>query len=124
MDHGLNKVMIIGRVEQAPEMRYTPAGIPVSLVQVSVPRPWRDEQGEEHSTHEIFQVVAWKTLAEHVYKTVVIGAQVYVDGFLQVRSWLDQAGKRCQRTELVAAEIKVFLPMAENVIGNGAGSTI
>ena len=113
MDNGLNKVMIIGRAKQAPEMRYTPAGVPVSLLQVAVPRPWRDDRGEEHDTQEVFQIVTWEALAERVFQTVTPGAQVYVDGFLQERNWLDQQGNRCSRTELVAEDVKVFVPSAD-----------
>jgi len=118
MDNGLNKVMIIGHAKQAPEMRYTPAGVPVSLLQVAVPRPWRDDQGEEHDTQEVFQIVAWEALAERVFQTVTPGVQLYVDGFLQERSWLDKQGNRCSRTELVAADIKVFSPPADHAEEN------
>ncbi len=64
MTRGLNKVMLIGRLGQEPEMRYTPSGRPLTKLQVAVNRSWKSSDGEKKSETEWFNIVAWGKLAE------------------------------------------------------------
>lgn len=64
MGRGLNKVMIIGYLGRDPEMRYTPAGRPVTSFSVATSRTWTSAEGERREETEWFNVVAWGTLAE------------------------------------------------------------
>jgi len=59
---GLNKVQIIGNLGRDPEMRYTPAGKPVTTFPVAVSRSRKNESEREEKT-EWFNVVVWERLA-------------------------------------------------------------
>ena len=101
----LNKVMVIGYVGRDPEMRYTPNGKPVTSFSVGATRSWTSSEGERREETEWFNVVAWGNLAEICKQYLSKGRHVYVEGRLQTRSWDDQEGKKCFRTELVAREM-------------------
>jgi single-strand DNA-binding protein len=101
----LNKVMVIGYVGRDPEMRYTPSGKPVTSFSVGATRSWTGSEGEHREETEWFNVVAWGNLAEICKQYLGKGRHVYVEGRLQTRSWDDQEGKKCFRTELVAREM-------------------
>jgi len=105
MARGLNKVMIIGRLERSPEMRYTPSGRPVTSFSVATNRSWVNAEGERREDTEWFNVVAWGNLAEICKQYLTKDQQVYVEGRLQTRGWEDQSGKKHYRTELVANEM-------------------
>lgn len=108
MSRGLNKVMIIGRLERDPEMRYTPGGRPVTSFSVATTHSWVSSEGVHHEDTEWFNVVAWGDLALLCHNRVERGKQVYVEGRLKTRSWEDGQGKRHFRTEIVAREVIVL----------------
>lgn len=101
----LNKVMVIGYVGRDPEMRYMPSGKPVTSFSVGATRSWTSSEGERREETEWFNVVAWDNLAEICKQYLGKGRHVYVEGRLQTRSWDNQEGKKCFRTELVAREM-------------------
>jgi single-strand DNA-binding protein len=105
MNRSLNKVMLIGRVVQAPEMRVTPSGRAVASFTVGTSRTWVSTEGERHEATEWFDVVVWGNLAEICKKRLGQGQQVYVEGRLQTRAWEDDAGRTHYRTEVVAHEM-------------------
>lgn len=105
MSRSLNKVMLIGFVARAPEMRHTPAGKPVTTFSLAVPRAWETPEGDVRTATEGFNIVAWRSLAEACHAAVGKGAHVYVEGALQTRTWRDAEGHRHDRTEIVAAEV-------------------
>jgi single-strand DNA-binding protein len=101
----LNKVMVIGTVGRAPEMRYMPNGRPVSSFGVGATRSWTDEEDQQHEETEWFNVVAWGALAERCKSCLRENDQVYVEGRLQTRSWKTENGNTRFRVELVANEM-------------------
>jgi single-strand DNA-binding protein len=105
MSRGLNKVMLIGQVGDAPEMRHTPSGRSVTTFSIVTPRSWTSPEGERHEETEWFHIVAWGNLAERCHESLNQGQQVYVEGRLQTRGWEDSSGRRHFRTEVIASEM-------------------
>jgi len=97
--------MVIGELGRDPEMRYMPNGRPVTSFSVATTRSWTNAAGERREETEWFNVVAWGNLAEICKQRLCKGQQIYVDGRLQTRSWEDQEGRECFRTELIANEM-------------------
>jgi len=117
MKRGLNKVMLIGRVEADPEVRPAPGGRAVASFGLGAPRTWVTPQGESQAETEWFSVVAWGGLAEFCATSLVKGRQVYVEGRLQTRRWEDDQGRIHVRTEVVAQDI---IPLAADDEAFGA----
>jgi len=105
MVRSLNKVMVIGEVGRAPEMRYMPSGRPVTSFSVGATRSREDVEGGRHEETEWFNVVAWGDLAERCKEDLQENDQVYVEGRLQTRSWETDNGSSRFRAELVANEM-------------------
>jgi single-strand DNA-binding protein len=105
MTRGLNKVMLIGRLGQDPEMRYTPSGRPLTKIQLAVNRSWTSSEGEKKKETEWFNVVAWGKLAEICNQYLSKGQQVYIEGRLHTRRWQDDDGANHSSVEVTAGEM-------------------
>ncbi|MBU0731358.1 single-stranded DNA-binding protein [Patescibacteria group bacterium] len=97
----LNKVMLIGRVTQDPELRTIPSGHSVVSFGLATNRRWKDQQGQMQDQAEFSNIVAWRKLAETISQYVKKGSRLYVEGRLQTRNWEDQNGVKKYRTEIV-----------------------
>ncbi len=105
---GLNKVMVIGWLEDDPEVRQTPSGRAVASFSVATSRTWTSSEGDRHEEKEWFNVVAWGVLAEMCKEQIRRGQQVYIEGRLQTRGWEDSLGRKHFRTEVVAQDLIVL----------------
>jgi len=90
----LNKVQIIGRLTRDPEARTTPQGTAVTNFSVATSRVWKSKEGEQKEATEFHDVVAWRRLAEICAQYLGKGRQVYIEGYLQTRSWDGDDGKK------------------------------
>ena len=108
MSRGLNKVMIIGNLGRAPEMRYTTSGRAVTSFTMATSRSWSSPDGERHEETEWFNVIAWGKLAETCKQYLVKGQQAYIEGRLQTRRWEDQEGRKHFSTEIVADRMLIL----------------
>ena len=106
----LNKCMIIGRLGQDPEMRYTPNGSPITEFGVAVGRSYTSASGEKVEETEWFNVVAFGRRAETMAQYLTKGREVYIDGRIQTRNWEGEGGKKHYRTELVADSFEFLGP--------------
>lgn len=103
-----NKVIIVGRLTQEPELRNTSSGTPVCSFGVATNRVWRDrESGEQKRETEFHSVVTWRRLAEIVSRYLNKGSLILVEGRLQTRSWEDSSGNQRKTTEIVAENIQL-----------------
>ena len=105
MARGMNKVMIIGFVEQAPTVRYTARGQGASAFGVSTHRGATTQSGETGDTSEWFSIAAWGELATFAHRNLSEGQRVFVEGCLQTRGWQDENNQSHSRTEVVAGKL-------------------
>lgn len=108
MARDLNKVMLIGRLAADPELRTTTSGQTVVNFRVATGRQWNDAQGQQQSQTEFTQVVAWGKLGDLANQYLRKGRQVFVEGRIQTRSWVDKTNQKHWRTEVVADNV-IFL---------------
>jgi single-strand DNA-binding protein len=101
----LNQVVLIGRLTQDPELRYTPGnGVPVATFTLAVDRPFANQQGERET--DFINIVTWRKLAETIANYLKKGRLVAVTGRLQVRSYDDSQGIRRKTAEIVADNVR------------------
>lgn len=106
---GVNKVILIGHLGSAPEVRYTNAGKAVATFGLATTERWRDKQtGENQEQTEWHRVVLFGPLAEIAEKWLQKGSQVYIEGSLRTRKWQDKQQHERQTTEIVAREMKML----------------
>ena len=97
----MNKVIILGRVGQDPEVRYSPSGTAFANLTVATSEQWRDKQtGEQKEQTEWHRVAVVGKLAEVVSQYVKKGDQIYFEGMLRTRKWQDQSGQDRYTTEV------------------------
>jgi single-strand DNA-binding protein len=106
---GVNLAIIIGNLGRDPEMRYTPAGVPVASFSVATSDEWKDKDtGEKQERTEWHRIVAWRGLAEVCGKYLRKGSQVYIEGKIQTRSWEDKDGIQRYTTEIIAQNMQML----------------
>ncbi|MEX0770962.1 MAG: single-stranded DNA-binding protein [Balneolaceae bacterium] len=98
----LNKAMIIGRLGQDPEVRYTQSNTAVATLNIATNERFKDRNGELQERTEWHRVVAWGRLAEICQEYLKKGSQVYIEGPIQTREWEDKDGQKRYTTEIKA----------------------
>lgn len=97
-----NKVEIIGRLGQDPEIRTINNGTKVANISVATSERWKDKQtGEQREATEWHRVVLWDRLAELAEQYLFKGSEVLLVGKLVTRKWQDQQGQDRYTTEIV-----------------------
>jgi single-strand DNA-binding protein len=98
MSRDLNQITLIGRVTAAPTARQLHDGRFICTFRVATGhRP-----GGPTEWHRI---TCEDELAEIAALELLRGARVYIEGRVQTRRWVDEAGRERQITEIVAGEI-------------------
>jgi single-strand DNA-binding protein len=103
-----NKAMVIGNLGHDPEMRYTPAGLPVANFTVATNERYVDRDGKRQERTEWHRIVVAGKLALSCREYLKKGRQVFVEGRLRTREWESVAtnGHTQQRTEIVASRVQ------------------
>lgn len=104
----LNKVMLIGRLGQEPEIKVTPGGHFVMSLSLATTEKFTDKQGNKQERTEWHKVVLWNNIAEVVEKFCKKGSQLYVEGQLQTREWQDKDGNKRYTTEIQGRQIQLL----------------
>ena len=97
-----NKVILMGRLTAAPELKQTGSGLPVTSFTLAVDRKY---QKDTEKKADFITVVAWRQTAEFICKYFGKGSAIIICGELQTRSWTDDAGKKHYATEVMASEV-------------------
>ena len=113
----LNKAMIIGRLGQDPDVRYTQSNTAVANLSVATSERYKDNMGEWKENTEWHRVVAWGRLAEICQEYLKKGSQVYIEGPIQTRKWEDKEGQTRYTTEIKALTMTML-----DSKGSGGGS--
>ncbi len=104
----LNKVFLIGRLTQDPELRNTPAGAAVCSFSIATNRVWNDrETNSKKKSTEYHNIILWRRLAEIASQYLKKGSLVLIEGRLQTRSWDDASGVKKYKTEVVAERMQL-----------------
>ncbi len=96
----MNKVILVGRLAQDPEVRYTQSGKAVASFNLAVNR-----YGQKDSA-DFIPIVAWEKLAEVIGNNLKKGGQVLVEGRMQVRSYETQDGQKRRVTEVIVQNVE------------------
>ena len=99
----LNKVCLMGRLTNDPELRKTGSDVPVVSFTVAVDRDIKNKDGEREA--DFIDIVAWRNTATFVSQYFTKGRMAVVEGRLQIRSWTDQDGKKRRSAEVIADNV-------------------
>ncbi len=103
----VNKVMILGRLGQDPEVRATGSGTTVANINVATNELGpKDPSGQRQDVTEWHRCVLFGRTAELAQQYLSKGSQVFLEGRLQTRKWQDQNGNDRYSTEIVVNEMQ------------------
>jgi len=105
----VNKVIVLGRLGQDPELKYTQSQKAVCSLNVATSEKRNDQNGNPVEKTEWHKVVLWDKKAELAAQYLTKGRMVFVEGKLTTRSWEDQNGQKRYTTEIVGHNVQ-FLP--------------
>ncbi len=102
----LNKVFLMGRLTKDPELRYTAGGAAVANLRVAINRVYSLQSGEKKEEVCYVTVVVWRKTAEAVGEYLKKGDPLFVEGYLQSRSWETEDKQKRSVMEVVADRIQ------------------
>jgi len=122
MSGSLNKVMLIGRLGQDPEVRSTQDGRSLCTFSIATSESWNDKStGEKKEKTEWHRVVVFNEgLVNIIQQYVKKGSNVFIEGQLQTRKWEDKDGIEKYTTEVVLQGFNSTFKMLDS---KNSGST-
>ncbi len=123
MANSVNKVTLIGNVGRDPEIRSTQDGREIATVTLATSDSWKDKaSGERKEKTEWHKVVVFSEGLVNIIKNYVKkGSKLYIEGSLQTRKWVDNAGAERYTTEIVLQNFNSALLMLDG--RNSAGDS-
>lgn len=103
----VNKAILIGRLGQDPELKYTTGGDAVVNFSLATSETWIKD-GEKQEKTEWHNIVMWKKLAEIAAEYLKKGSLVYIEGPIQTRTWEGQDGHKNKTTEIVGKKLEML----------------
>lgn len=85
----MNKVIIMGRLTAAPELRHTQSGVAFLRFTVATNRKFVNKNTKEREA-DFISCIAWKQTAEFISKYFTKGSMICVDGTLRTGSYQDK----------------------------------
>lgn len=102
----VNKVILLGRLGQDPELKYTPNGSAVCSFSLATSENWVDKSGQKQERTEWHRIVVWGKLGELCNQYLAKGRQCFLEGRIQTRSWDDKEGQKRYTTEINATSVQ------------------
>jgi single-strand DNA-binding protein len=118
MTFTFNRVELIGRVGNAPDVRFNPAGEAMTRFPLATDRPAKPGAAAETDWH---QVMCFGRLAEFVGQHVHKGRLLFVAGRLSYWTYEGREGETRRRAEVIASEVILLDRPPADVANAGSG---
>lgn len=105
---GINKVILVGNLGKDPELKYLEGNIARANFSMATSEFHKDKSGNKVEQTEWHNVVVWRSMAESAEKLLKKGTQIYLEGKLQTRQWLDKDGNKRNITEIVGESFLIL----------------
>lgn len=107
----VNKVILVGNVGKDPDVRYVETGVCVANFPLATSdRAYTTRSGTQVPERtEWHNIVLWRGLAEVAEKYVRKGTQLYIEGKIRTRSWVDATTNQTRYiTEIYADNMEIL----------------
>ena len=113
MAGSLNKVLLIGRLGNDPEIKQTQSGKSFASLSLATSESWKDKSsGEKKEKTEWHRVVIFNEgLVNIVQQYLKKGAQIYIEGQLTTNKYTDNNGQEKYSTQIVLQGFNSTLKM-------------
>ena len=112
----INKVILVGNVGKDPEVRYLDKNVAVAnFTLATTERGYTMQNGTQVPERtEWHNIVAWRASAEYAEKYIRKGAQLYIEGKIQTRSW-EKDGIKRYTTEIYVESFQLLGKKPETI---------
>lgn len=112
----INKVILVGRLTQDPEIRSTQQGKEIANISLATSEKWTDSAtGEKKEKSEFHRVVVFTAGLVGIIKSYVKkGSKLYIEGKLTTRKWQDKDGQDRYTTEVVLQGFNANLQLLDS----------
>lgn len=100
-----NKVQLIGRLGQDPEIITFEGGAKIAKFSMAIDDSYKDKNGNKVERTYWHPVIVRNGLVKIVEEFVVKGKEIAIEGKLTNRTWEDKEGNKHWVTEVVASEL-------------------
>lgn len=109
----VNKVILVGRVGKAPEIRTTQDGREIANFSLATSEKWKDKAtGDKKEKTEWHKIVIFNpSLVKVVKDYVKKGSQLYLEGSIGTRKWQNKEGQDCYSTEIILQQFNGTLQL-------------
>jgi len=106
----VNKVILLGRLGNQPELRRTPSNRAVTELRVAISDTWTDRvSGQKQEKTDWFSVDVWDKQAENCERYLTKGRELYIEGRLSIDEWIDKETQQKRSKVKITAIIVQFL---------------
>lgn len=118
-----NKVQLIGRLGQDPEIRTLESGKKVAHFNLATNESYKNSEGTKIDETTWHSIVAWNGLAELTSRYLSKGKEVCIEGRINYRTFTDKNGNQKSVTEIVATDLVMLgqIGRGREMIGDEAG---
>lgn len=102
---GVNRVILVGNLGKDPEVRHLENGRTRASFTLATDETYKNKEGVRIANTEWHNIVLWTPLAEIAEKYLNKGKQVYIEGKLASRSYVDKEGQTRYFTEIVGQNL-------------------
>jgi single-strand DNA-binding protein len=118
----LNKVILIGRLGNDVEMRYTADSTPVATFSMATSERRKDKNGTTKENTEWHRIVAWRKLGEICGEYLKKGSLVYIEGKIRSQEYEGRDGVKRKQYDIVADQMKILGGGKQNESGGNHAS--
>lgn len=118
---GVNKVILVGNLGRDPELKYLEGNVARVNFSLATSETYKDKTGNRIDQTEWHNIVFWRSLAESAEKLLKKGTQIYLEGKLQTRQWVDKEGHKRNITEVIG-ETFVVLQRRDHPVNTSGNS--
>jgi single-strand DNA-binding protein len=101
----VNKVILLGNLGKDPEVRHLENDRIRATFALATNETYKNKAGEKITTTEWHNIVLWASLAKIAEQYLTKGKQVYIEGKLTTRSYVDKEGQVKYTTEVVGQNL-------------------
>ena len=115
----INNTVLVGRLADNAELRYTPNNQAVATFSLAVNRNFKGQNGERKA--DFINCVIWRQQAENLANWAKKGDLIGITGRIQTRNYENQQGQRVYVTEVVAETFQLLESRKDREAGHSQG---
>ena len=103
-----NKVQLIGRLGQNPEIVNLDSGKKIAKFSIATNESYKNQKGEKVDSTQWHNIIAWGNTATILEKYVTKGQEIAIEGKLNNKKYEDKNGVTHHVVEIIANEVQMF----------------